>query len=50
MGVGLLTGVLGIYTYSMLHVAVKQENFLDEDFDKPGVAAESDARTSGNSS
>jgi hypothetical protein len=32
VGLGLAAGVLGIYAYSML--AVKQENFLDEDFDK----------------
>lgn len=34
VGLGLLGGVVGIYTYSML--AVKQETFLDEEFDIPG--------------
>lgn len=33
VGLCLAAGVLGIYGYSMF--AVKQENFLDEDFDKP---------------
>ncbi len=33
VGLGLLAGVLGVYAYSML--AVKQENFLDEEFDQP---------------
>ena len=33
LGLGLLTGVVGIYAYSMY--AVRQENFLDEEFDRP---------------
>ncbi len=33
VGLGLVAGVLGIYAYSML--AVKQESFLDEEFDNP---------------
>ena len=36
VGLGLAAGVLGIYGYSMF--AVKQENFLDEEFDKPGAS------------
>ena len=32
VGLSLAAGVLGIYIYSMY--AVKQESFLDEDFDK----------------
>lgn len=36
VGLGLAAGVLGIYAYSMF--AVKQENFLDEEFDKPGAS------------
>lgn len=35
VGLGLAASVLGIYAYSMF--AVKQENFLGEDFDKPGT-------------
>ena len=42
VGLGLAAGVFGIYAYSML--AVKQENFLDEDFDVPGP----DTRTKSN--
>uniref|UniRef100_A0A1X7VFH9 Cytochrome c oxidase assembly factor 3 mitochondrial coiled-coil domain-containing protein n=1 Tax=Amphimedon queenslandica TaxID=400682 RepID=A0A1X7VFH9_AMPQE len=37
VGLGLAAGVLGIYAYSMF--AVKQENFLDEEFDKPGAGS-----------
>ena len=33
MGLALLSGVIGVYAYSMY--AVKQEKFLDEEFDKP---------------
>ena len=33
VGLGLTAGVLGIYFYSMF--AVKQENFLDKEFDEP---------------
>ena len=40
VGLGLLVGVASIYSYTIL--AVKQENFLDEEFDK----RVDDARTS----
>lgn len=46
VGLGLAAGVLGIYGYSML--AVKQENFLDEDFDKPGPSAKTDLKSNSN--
>ena len=43
VGLSILAGVLGVYTYSMW--AVKQEDFLDEDFNTPGPSSSS-SRTS----
>ena len=37
VGLSLAAGVLGIYVYSMY--AVKQESFLDEDFDKSYISS-----------
>lgn len=43
-GLSILAGVLGVYTYSMW--AVKQEDFLDEEFNKHGPSSSSSNRTS----
>ena len=37
IGLALLTGVVGVYAYSML--AVKQETFLDDEFDRAGSSS-----------
>lgn len=37
VGLGILAGAFGIYAYTMY--AVKQENFLDEEFDNPGTTS-----------
>ena len=44
LGLGLLSGVVGVYAYSML--AVRQENFLDEEFDKPALSSQEEAAQS----
>lgn len=44
VGLSILAGVLGVYTYSMW--AVKQEDFLDEDFNTPGPSSSPSSRTS----
>jgi len=43
-GLTILAGVLGVYTYSMW--AVKQEDFLDEEFNKHGPSSSPSNRTS----
>jgi len=43
VGLSILAGVLGIYTYSMW--AVKQKDFLDEEFNKPGPSSPSNRTT-----
>ena len=48
VGLSVLAGVLGVYAYSMW--AVKQEDFLDEDFNTPGPSSSSSSRTSPSSS
>ena len=44
VGLSILAGVLGVYAYSMW--AVKQEDFLDEDFNTPGPSSSPSSRTS----
>ena len=44
VGLSILAGVLGVYAYSMW--AVKQEDFLDEDFNIPGPSSSPSSRTS----